>query len=40
MDNNPIAIVGMSCRFAGVNSPAALWNAIRERKVLLTPLFF
>ena len=37
MDNNPIAIVGMSCRFAGVNSPAALWNAIRERKVLLTP---
>ena len=34
---NPIAIVGMSCRFAGVNSPAALWSAIRERKVLLTP---
>ena len=33
---NPVAIVGMSCRFAGVNSPAALWNAIRERKVLLT----
>lgn len=33
---NPIAIVGMSCRFAGVNSPAALWSAIRERKVLLT----
>ena len=34
---NAIAIVGMSCRFAGVNSPAALWSAIRERKVLLTP---
>ena len=34
---NPIAIVGMSCRFAGVNSPAAFWGAIRERKVLLTP---
>ena len=33
---NAIAIVGMSCRFAGVNSPAALWGAIRERKVLLT----
>ena len=34
---NAIAIVGMSCRFAGVNSPAAFWGAIRERKVLLTP---
>ena len=34
---NAIAIVGMSCRFAGVNSTAALWGAIRERKVLLTP---
>ena len=31
-----IAIVGMSCRFAGVNSPSALWSAIRERRVLLT----
>ena len=33
-----IAIVGMSCRFAGCNSPAALWNAIMARRSLLTPL--
>ena len=32
-----IAIVGMSCRFAGVGSPAALWDAVSRRKVLLTP---
>ena len=31
-----IAIVGMSCRFAGVNSPAALWNVVRSRKSMLT----
>ena len=33
---NAIAIVGMSCRFAGVSSPAALWSVIRDRKSLLT----
>ena len=27
----------MSCRFAGVNSPAALWEAICARRVMLTP---
>lgn len=32
-----IAIVGMSCRFAGCPTPAAFWNAIRERRVMLTP---
>ena len=31
-----IAIVGMSCRFAGVNSPAALWNAVMSRRSMLT----
>ena len=36
MDND-IAIVGMSCRFAGVNSPAALWSSIREQRSHLTP---
>ena len=35
--NNAIAIVGMSCRFAGVNSPAAFWDVIRERRNMLTP---
>lgn len=35
--DSQIAVVGMSCRFAGVNSPAALWSAIRDRRVLLTP---
>jgi len=34
--DNAIAIVGMSCRFAGVSSPAAYWNVIRERKVMLS----
>lgn len=31
-----IAIVGMSCRFAGCQNPAALWQAILERRSLLT----
>lgn len=31
-----IAIVGMSCRFAGCQNPAALWSAILNRKSLLT----
>ena len=31
-----VAIVGMSCRFAGVNSPAALWGLVRERRSALT----
>ena len=32
-----IAIVGMSCRFAGSPTPAAFWDVIRERRVMLTP---
>ena len=32
-----IAIVGMSCRFAGCPTPASLWNAVLERKELITP---
>ena len=31
-----IAIVGMSCRFAGCNSPAALWEAVMARRNLLS----
>ena len=32
-----IAIVGMSCRFAGCATPVSLWEAVMSRKVLLTP---
>ena len=35
--DNPIAIVGMSCRFAGCPNPAAFWDVIRNRRVMLTP---
>ena len=35
MDSS-IAIVGMSCRFAGVNSPAALWDVVMSRRNMLT----
>lgn len=31
-----IAIVGMSCRFAGCANPTALWQAILERRSLIT----
>ena len=31
-----IAIVGMSCRFAGISSPSALWDVLRERRSMLT----
>jgi len=34
---NEIAIVGMSCRFAGCATPTALWNAVMQRQNLLTP---
>ena len=34
---NGIAIVGMSCRFAGVNSPNALWEAVCSQRTMLTP---
>ena len=33
---NAIAIVGMSCRFAGCPTPAAFWSVIRNRRVMLT----
>ncbi len=32
----PIAIVGMSCRFAGCATPEALWSAVMARRSLLT----
>ena len=35
--DSAIAIVGMSCRFAGCPTPAAFWNVIRNRRVMLTP---
>lgn len=35
--NQAIAIVGMSCRFAGCATPAAFWDVIRERRSMLTP---
>ena len=34
--DNPIAIVGMSCRFAGCRNLAAFWDAIRNRRIMLT----
>lgn len=33
---NAIAIVGMSCRFAGCHTPAALWRAVMERRSMLS----
>ena len=33
---NPIAIVGVSCRFAGCANPAAFWDVIRNRRIMLT----
>ena len=36
-DASAVAIVGMSCRFAGCASPGALWEAVMSRRVLLTP---
>ena len=35
--DNPIAIVGMSCRFAGCPNPQTFWNAILERRAMLSP---
>ena len=34
--DSAIAIVGMSCRFAGCNSPAALWDVVMRRRSCLT----
>jgi acyl transferase domain-containing protein/NADPH:quinone reductase-like Zn-dependent oxidoreductase/acyl carrier protein len=38
MDNRhePIAIVGMSCRFPGASDPEALWNLVRDRGESIT----
>ena len=36
MDNS-VSIVGMSCRFAGCPTPAAFWEVIRGRRIMLTP---
>ena len=35
--DNAVAIIGMSCRFAGCPTPAAFWDVIRERRIMLTP---
>ncbi len=34
--DNVVAIVGMSCRFAGVGSVTAFWDAIRSRRIMLS----
>ena len=34
---NSIAIVGMSCRFAGCPNVTAFWDVIREKRIMLTP---
>ena len=36
MDSSPIAIVGMSCRFAECPTPQALWNAVMTRRSCLS----
>ena len=36
--DSAIAIVGMSCRFAGCANPTAFWHAIMSRRSCLTPL--
>ena len=33
---SPIAIVGMSCRFAGCSGPSSLWNAVMEGRSMLS----
>ena len=33
----PVAIVGLSCRFAGCATPAALWDVVMSRRSMLTP---
>ena len=38
VENIPIAIVGMSCRFAGVRDPRALWRNILSGKSAFSPL--
>ena len=35
--DNPIAIVGMSCRFSGCPNLGAFWDVIRDRRIMLTP---
>ena len=36
MDDSSIAIVGMSCRFAGCADPSALWAAVMEGRSMLS----
>jgi acyl transferase domain-containing protein len=36
--DQPIAIVGISCRFAGCSNPDALWKAVMKRYSMLSPL--
>ncbi|MFM2162271.1 MAG: Polyketide synthase AufI, partial [Pseudomonadota bacterium] len=35
---SPIAIVGLSCRFAGARDATAFWNLLREGKDTFTPV--
>ncbi len=34
--DNAVAIVGMSCRFAGISSASAFWDVVRSRRIMLT----
>lgn len=38
MDAGPIAIVGVSCRFAGAPNPSQFWRAVMDRKSMIAPL--
>lgn len=40
MENCPIAIVGVSCRFAGSSDPGAFWRLVMHRESAITPLEF
>ncbi|MBO5642558.1 MAG: polyketide synthase [Kiritimatiellae bacterium] len=38
MTDTPIAIVGMSCRFAGCPDPEALWDVVMNRRTMLSKM--
>ena len=38
MTNDSIAIIGISCRYAGCPNPASFWNSVMSHRNCLTPL--
>ena len=38
MDNKPIAVIGMSCRVAGANSPCELWKMLIDSRDVLSEI--